>query len=263
MGRDEVLQHAHSFLEVGQNRVLNDLCTFCTGLLGLGHQTTHTCQLANLVFRTTGTRVEHHVNGVETLVGLGHLLHQHITQFVVDMGPGINNLVVTLVVGDETHIVVVGNLTDFVITSCHQVNLLLRNNDVVEVERKTCKICHAVTKVLDTVEELAGTGKTYSLDHLGDDVAQAFLGYNLIDKSDFLRNYAIDDDTTYRGFHHLVNETALLIEIFDYHLDQSMEVALTFVVCNNGFFRTIEHESFTLCTGTNLCNIVETEHHVL
>ena len=39
--RDKVLKHAHTFLEVRQNRVLNNLC-LSTGLLGLGHKTTHT-----------------------------------------------------------------------------------------------------------------------------------------------------------------------------------------------------------------------------
>ncbi len=39
---DEVLQHRHTFLEVGDNRVLDDLVSFGTGLHRLGHQTTHT-----------------------------------------------------------------------------------------------------------------------------------------------------------------------------------------------------------------------------
>ena len=42
-----------------------------------------------------------------------------------------------------------------------------------------------------------------------------------------------------------------------------MQVAFAFVVGNNGFFRTIEHQSFAFRSRTNLRDIVETEHHVL
>ena len=49
MRRNEVLQHRHSLLEVGQDRVLNNLRALGTSFLGLGHQTTHTRKLLNLV----------------------------------------------------------------------------------------------------------------------------------------------------------------------------------------------------------------------
>ncbi len=80
VGRDEVLQHGEAFLEVGKNRVFNDLAAFGTGLLRLGHKATHAGQLADLVLATTSARVEHHVYRVEALVGLCHLLHEHAGQ---------------------------------------------------------------------------------------------------------------------------------------------------------------------------------------
>ena len=55
VGRDEVLQHRHTLLEVRQNRVLNNLVSLGTGLLRLGHQTTDTGELLDLVLTTTGT----------------------------------------------------------------------------------------------------------------------------------------------------------------------------------------------------------------
>ena len=106
VGRNEVFQHRHTFLEVGKNRVFNDLSPFSTCFLRLCHQTTHTSQLSNLVSRTTGAGVKHHINGIETLVGFGHVLHYGILQVVVDMSPGIDHLIVTLLVGNETHFVV-------------------------------------------------------------------------------------------------------------------------------------------------------------
>ena len=55
VSRDKVFQHAQPLLEVRQNRVLDNLATFRTGFLRLSHQTTHTGQLTDLVFRSTRT----------------------------------------------------------------------------------------------------------------------------------------------------------------------------------------------------------------
>ena len=60
VGGDEVFEHAQTLLEVGKNRVLDDLTAFGTGFLRLGHKATHTGQLTDLVFRTTGAGVKHH-----------------------------------------------------------------------------------------------------------------------------------------------------------------------------------------------------------
>ena len=175
VGRDKVLQHAHTFLKVRKDRVFNNLSTFCTGFLRLSHQTTHTCQLCNLVGRTTGSGVKHHEHSVETLVGFSHLLHEGLLQIGVDVRPSINYLVVTLVVGDETHIIVSSDLLDVFVTTLNDVYLFLRDDDIVEVEGQTALVCLAVTEVLDTIQEVAGTGHTNCLDNLGDDVAQRFL----------------------------------------------------------------------------------------
>ena len=88
------------------------------------------------------------------------------------MGPGIDNLVVTLIVGDETHVIVLGNLLNLSITLLNQFLLSLRNDDIVKVERQTSLVSHAVTEVLDTIEELASLSETYVLDDVGNDVAQ-------------------------------------------------------------------------------------------
>ena len=88
------------------------------------------------------------------------------------MGPGIDNLVVTLVGGDETHIIVVGNLLDLALSLLYDSFLLNRNDDIVEVERQTGYIRHVVTQVLDTVKEGAGASHTDCLDNAGDDATE-------------------------------------------------------------------------------------------
>ena len=109
------------------------------------------------------------------MVGFCHLLHKNIAKVVVDVCPCVDNLIVTLGVGDETHIICLGDLAYLFITTLHKCFLCLWDDDVVEVERKTCKVCHAITQVLDTVKELAGFCKADSLDNIGDDIAETLL----------------------------------------------------------------------------------------
>ena len=46
---DEVLEHRHTFLKVGDDRVLDDLCAGCTALLRLGHKASHAAKLLDLL----------------------------------------------------------------------------------------------------------------------------------------------------------------------------------------------------------------------
>ena len=178
------------------------------------------------------------------------------------MGPCIDDLIVTLVVGDESHVVVLSDLTHLLITFLNDGFLLLRDDDVVEVERKTCHISHAVAEVLDTIKELARTRHTNRLDDIGNDAAQCLLRDDVIEITYLLWNDLIDNDTSYRSvdhtfLHHTVDK------VVDNNLNRCVKVALAFVVCDECFFRTIEHESLALCTRTYLCDIVESENHVL
>ena len=59
MSRDEVLQNRETFTEVCSDR------RFYNRAVRLGHQTTHTGQLTNLLVTTTSTGIGHHVNRVE------------------------------------------------------------------------------------------------------------------------------------------------------------------------------------------------------
>ena len=172
VSRDKVLKHGQTFLKVRKNRVFDNLCTFGTCLLRLRHQTTHTGQLTNLFLRTTGTGIKHHEYRVETLVVVLDGLVKDIGQVAVDVCPCIDNLVVTFVVGDETHVIVHHDLFDFFVTTLHEFFLFLRDDDITQVERQTTLERHLVTQVLDTVQEFTSTGYTDSLDNVADDVAQ-------------------------------------------------------------------------------------------
>ena len=88
------------------------------------------------------------------------------------MRPGVDDLVVTLVVGDETHVVVLHDLLHFGISFLDE-RLFLRGDDhILQVEGETSLEGHGVTQVLDVVEVLCRACHATGLDHLADDVAE-------------------------------------------------------------------------------------------
>ena len=178
------------------------------------------------------------------------------------MCPGINYLIVTFLVGDETHVIVVGNFLNFTLSLTYDAGLLCRNDNIIKVERETCYVRHVVTKVLDTIKEIAGTSHSDHLNNIGDKTTQTLLRDNAIEETHLFGDNLIDDDTTDRSLDHTVHKLAVY-KVVNNYLNLSVKVTAAFVVSDKRFFRTIECESFALSSRTNFSDIVKTEHHVL
>ena len=99
MGGHEVFQYVQTFTEVRLNWQLNGV-TGC-----IGHQTTHTCKLFNLLVRTTGSGVSHHVD----VVVLIKTIQQRLSKGIVSLFPGIYNFFVTFFLCNETTFKVLSN----------------------------------------------------------------------------------------------------------------------------------------------------------
>ncbi|MPL98794.1 hypothetical protein SDC9_45003 [bioreactor metagenome] len=102
VGRVEVLEHGQAFLEVRDDRRLDDLAR------GLGHQAAHPAELLHLRRRTTRTGVRHHVDRVRFLLHArvidangGDFLHHLAGDFVRALRPGIDHLVVLFALSDQ------------------------------------------------------------------------------------------------------------------------------------------------------------------
>ena len=95
--RDEVLQHVEAFAEVRGDRGFDDLAR------GLGHQTAHTGELADLLFRTARAGIGHDVNRIEVTAGAVVLFHgaEHLVRNLFrNARPDFDDLVVALAVSD-------------------------------------------------------------------------------------------------------------------------------------------------------------------
>src|SRR6185369_16522848 len=93
VGRVEVFKHRQTFLEVGNDRRLDDFAR------RLGHQSAHAGELTHLRRRTARTRMRHHVDRVDigldtlgVLLGGGDFLHHLLGDFFGRLGPGIDHL---------------------------------------------------------------------------------------------------------------------------------------------------------------------------
>ncbi len=105
--RDEVLDDVQAVLEVGLDRVLDDLVRRAGDrLLRLGHEAAHAAELADLLARATRARVGHHVDGVEARLVLLEGLVEDVRDLVVGRRPDVDDLVVALGLGDEAVVVV-------------------------------------------------------------------------------------------------------------------------------------------------------------
>ena len=94
------------------------------------------------------------------------------------MSPCINNLVVTLVISNESHVIVHHNLVNLFVTTLNKLFFLFRDNDIAQVERQTSLISHLVTQVLDSIQEFTSTSYTDSLNNIANDVTQRLLRNN-------------------------------------------------------------------------------------
>ena len=264
VGRDEVLQYRQTFLEVRENRVFDDFAPACPGLLRLCHKATHTAKLTNLFLGTTSPGIQHHENRIEALAVGRKLVHHRIGQLIVSMCPDIDNLVVTLVVGDETHVVVVHHFFHVRIGFGNQFFLHLRNNHIAQVERKTALVSCPVTHALDIIQELHRLGIAALLQNIGNDITQRFLGQQGIDETVFLRHHLVEEDTSHRRFKQ-VRSTVLAGQT---DLDPGMHIHLLLVESDNRFLGRIENRAFALHFYVSFAlaafgQVIQTQDHIL
>ena len=134
--RVEVLEHREPFLEVGNDRGLDDL----TGRLG--HEAAHAGELAHLRGRAARAGVRHHVDRVDLgfLALLGRrpgrrdFLHHRFGDLLGALRPGVDHLVVLFAVGDQAVIVLLLEVFDLLARILDDLPLGVRHDHVVLAE---------------------------------------------------------------------------------------------------------------------------------
>jgi hypothetical protein len=188
VGRDEVLENRQAFAEVGGDGGLDDFAR------GLGHETAHTGQLTNLLRRTTRARVRHDEDRVEgrrplLLAGFlvdhvlgADLVHHLFGDELRDLRPDVDHLVVALAVGDETFGVLLFDLLHVLLRLFEQLDLALRDDEIVHADRDAGLGRVAVAEMAKAVGEKNGFLLTEGAVAAVDEIAELLLAHHAVDQ---------------------------------------------------------------------------------
>src|SRR5437773_4275691 len=251
----EVLQHGEAFAEVRRDRRLDDLAR------GLGHETAHACQLADLLLAAPRAGVGHHVDRVELAALLAALeLAEHLLRDELrGVRPDVDDLVVALAVRDDAVLVLLLDLVHLV-ARLRDVPLLRRRDvHVVDPDRQPRERRVAEAEVLQLVEEMHGdlvAEQIHAAAHEGGDFLLLQL---LVHEAQRLGDYLVEQRATDRGLEKL----AVVAQT-----DARLQVDILVVVGDAHFLGVGEEPTLAahralLRAEALLGQVVDAEDHVL
>ena len=91
------------------------------------------------------------------------------------MCPDVDDLVITFVIGDKAHVVIVNYFINFSHGIFDEGLFNLWNNHIIEVKGEASLECHGETKVFDVVKELGCFSCSSFLQDGADDITKSFL----------------------------------------------------------------------------------------
>ena len=199
VSRNEVLKYGKTFTEVRSNWAFDDLTRW------LSHQTTHTCELLNLCFVTTSTRVNHHEEWVWQVIAalVLHLTVNRIRDVVRSVSPNIHHLLVAFVVGNHTVAVKLLNLIDFCVCVCEFSWLFFWNHHVNKTNGSTRASRFGESESLKAVERKHCLVLTSCLVTTPDHVADLLLTNIEVDETNAFRPDLVETHTTKCGLDNL------------------------------------------------------------
>src|SRR3990167_1897546 len=271
---DEVLQNRQTFAEVRGDRRFDDRA------VRLGHQTTHTGELADLRSRTPRTGVGHHVHGVEGLLldfiamTIDDFLfrevgHHRLGHFVVGLGPDVDHLVVLLALGYQAGGVLRFDLLHFLSGGIDDPRLLIGDDEVVHADRHTGDGRIGETGVHQLVGEDHGVFQANRAVALVDQLGDRLLLHRLVDhvvgqasRNHLEQQRAADSGVDDAG---VLGDAAVAVldDFVDAYLDLGMQRGFAGTEHPVDFLQVREHAAFALGVDRFAGHVVQTQDHVL
>ncbi len=270
VGRVEVLEHREPFLEVGDDRALDDLAR------RLGHQAAHAGELTHLRRRAARAGMRHHVDRVDlgfgALLGRGlrgrDFLHHRFGDLLGALRPGVDHLVVLLALGDQAVIVLLLEVLDLLAGVFDDLLLGARHHHVVLAERDAGLEGVVEAERHDAVAEdhrlLLPAVAVDGVDHPGDFA----LRHQLVDEVERrlgeLRQHRAENDAARRGVVPARHRLAVLADAFPAVFDLAVQADGLFVQGEVDLGHVAEQLGlFALHGVTHDRQIIKTEHDVL
>ncbi len=174
VGRAEVLEHLQAFAEVGLDGRLDDLAR------GLGHEAAHAAELAHLVDRATGARLDHAVDRVDVELAVALVAAQRVHHAGADPlaggGPAVDDLEVALALGDDALAQVGLDLVDLLLGLVEDAALLGRHLRMSFLPNdRPARVGRLEAQVLEVVEQAERRVPAEQLVAVADDAADGLL----------------------------------------------------------------------------------------
>src|SRR5665213_2299555 len=174
MGGDEVLEDVEALGEIGLDGQVDDPPR------GVGHETAHAGDLADLLCGSTCPRLGHHQDRVEAIEGL----HGHLGHVVGGLGPDLDRLQVALVVGDQAAAVLQVDVLDLLLRGGQDARLGARGLDVHGAHGHAGLGRVMEAEALDVVGDLGGALGAVQVVALLDQLAQLTQVHDLVAECD-------------------------------------------------------------------------------
>ena len=271
VSRNKVFQNGQAFTEVCFDRTVDDF----TGRIG--HQTTHTSQLTNLLGVTARTGVSHHVNTVEFIHGA---CHEFFGNFVSCFFPQRDNFTITFIIAHQAATEQSFSLINFAFSCFQDFCFFCRNFNVRSCDGDTSAACIVVTHFLNNVKNFSSTQVAKEFVSFSNEVTQFFFVHEFAKVpffyaisinffmvvTHFFGQFAIEDGVTNGGgneAHAFSFFFANDLVIGDIYFDLCLQRNNAMVVCQLSFVNAAEAHTFTFSAFTNDGQVVGTQNHIL
>ena len=195
MGGDEILQHGKTFTEVRSNRTFDNL----TGRLG--HQSTHTRELLDLVLVTSGSGINHHEEWICLFLAFVELEFavKGVGDVVTGTGPNIDDFLVALAVGDHTIAILLVDGLDIGVSGLEFSRLFFRNHHVDDTNGATGTGRFLEAEFLELVHGSNGGFTSGNLVATPNDVSDLGLADVVVEEANAVRPDLVEADTSRSG----------------------------------------------------------------
>ncbi len=253
VGGDEVLHHRQPLLEVVEDWCLDDLPAG-QPLLGFGHQPPHPAQLPHLLPGAPGLGVHQHENRIESLLALRQPLDETLGHLAVDVGPGVDDLVVALGVGDDALAVLGLDFLGGLDAQLDEAVLLLGHDDVGQADGDAGLGGELEAHLLHLVHEHGRLVAAQLAERGEGQLAQGFLVQGFVDVAQLRRHDLVEDHPAGRGLQQPAVDLDLELGV---GLDHPVGVG------QDDLFRAGEDLALAPGPGLDLGQVVAADDHVL
>src|ERR1051325_601890 len=184
------------------------------------------------------------------------------------MRPDVDDLVVTFVVGDETHVVVTQHFVHLVVRLLDEFSFFFGDQNVTEVEGETTTECRHEPERLDLIEEACYGSHVGLLHDIVDDITQRLFSEQFVDVTCSFRHHLVEQYASNGSFDDCRNHLVTFFGIIHFQFDDGVQVNAFFVERDHHFISRIEGQSFTgyfFFFGGFFCfgQVIQAKHHVL